>query len=87
MKKCKRFTLPDGFVLDYDKLYVIPTNNECCTVYYGDAGYTFRSSETTEAIEEIIDKFNSIGCTSFQLSKEYLLSVVEKLKEYGYYDT
>lgn len=87
MDKCKKFTLPDDFVLDYDRLYVIPTNEGRCGVFYGDSEYVFKFSETEEALKEIVDKVNSIGCTSFRLSKEDLLAVIEKLKEYGCYDT
>jgi hypothetical protein len=87
MDKCKKFTLPDDFVLDYDRLYVIPANEGQCGVVYGDSEYIFKCSETEEALKEIVDKVNSIGCTSFRLSKEELLAAIEKLREYGCYDT
>lgn len=79
MAKCTKFKPIEGLELNYDNLYVIPANNEGYTAIYGDTMYTFKDSE----VEEICDKFNSIGCTSFQLSKEDLLAVVEKLGRFG----
>jgi len=77
--KCKKFKLPKGFILNYDNLYVIPSNKEEYIATYGDTQYAFNESE----IDEICEKFNQVGCTSFQLSREKLLEIVEKLKEYS----
>ena len=79
MAKCKEFKLPEGLELNYDNLYVIPANNEGYTAIYGDTMYTFTDSEA----EEICEKINSFGCTSYRLSKEDILAVIEKLKEYS----
>lgn len=68
--------LPGEFVLDYDKLYIIPTD-EKYAAYYGDTQYVFNNSE----IEELCDAINSIGCMSFQLSKEDLLSLLEQVNK------
>lgn len=77
--KCKKLKLPKEFILNYDNLYVIPANKEEYIATYGDIQYTFNESE----LDEICEKFNSIGCTSFQLPKESLLAIIEKLKEYS----
>jgi hypothetical protein len=66
-------------MLNYDNLYVIPSNEEEYIATYGDIQYTFNESE----IDEICEKFNQLGCTSFKLSKEDLSEIVEKLKEYS----
>ena len=79
MAKCKEFKLPEGFTLNYDNLYVIPANSDEYTAIYGDTMYTFTDSEA----EEICEKINSVGCTSYRLSKEDILAVIEKLKEYS----
>ena len=34
-----------------------------------------------EKLNEMCDQFNAVGCTSFQLSKEDLAALIEKLKE------
>ena len=79
MSKCKKFKPIEGLPLNYDNLYVFPADEEEYMAFYGDTIYTFKDSEA----EEICDKLNSIGCTSFQLSKEDLLAIIEKLKEYS----
>lgn len=75
MSKCKKFKVPEGFELNYDNLYVIPANDEGYMAVYGDTIYTFKDSE----VAEICDKINSFGCTSFRLSAEDLLKIVERL--------
>ncbi len=79
MSKCKKFNPPEGLPLNYDNLYVIPANDEEYMALYGDTIYTFKDSEA----EEICDKINSVGCTSYRLSKEDLLVIIEKMKEYS----
>jgi hypothetical protein len=75
MAKSQKFNPPEGLVLNYDNLYVFPADGEGYMAMYGDTIYTFKDSE----VEEICDKFNSVGCTSFQLSAEDLLKIVKKL--------
>ena len=77
--KCEKLKIPDGLDLNYDNLYVIPANKEECIALFGDMQFTFKDSE----VEAICDKFNEIGCTSFQLSKEDLEALIEKLKEHS----
>ena len=79
MVKHKKFNPPEGLPLNYDNIYVIPADDEEYMAFYGDTIYTFKDSEA----EEICDKLNSVGCTSFQLSKEDLLAIIEKLKEHS----
>lgn len=77
MIKFKKFKLPEGTILNYDNLYVIPTDmREEWIIYYGDTQYNFHISE----LDEIYEKINSIGCTSFQISKEELLEIIKKLR-------
>lgn len=77
--KCKKFKPQKECILNYDNLYVIPENKEEYIAICGDAQYTFNEYE----IDEFCEKFNQIGCTSFQLSKEELSEILEKLKEYS----
>jgi hypothetical protein len=79
MIKCKKFKPSEGFEFNYDNLYVIPASNKEYTAVYGDTIYTFKDSE----VEEVCDKLNLTGHTSFQLSKEDLLAIVEKLGRYN----
>ena len=79
MAKCKKFKAPKDLPLNYNNLYVIPANAEEYMALYGDTIYTFKDSEA----EEICEKINSVGCTSYRLSKEDLLVIIEKLKEYS----
>lgn len=79
MVKVKKYKPTEPLVLDYDRLFVIPTENNEYTAIYGDTQYTFNDSD----IDEVCDKFNAIGCTSFQISKEDLTALIEKLKECG----
>lgn len=75
MVKCKKFELTEPLELNYDSLYVIPANNSEYTALFGDTQYTFSAEE----IEEMCDKINAIGCTSFQLSKEELVKMIKEL--------
>ena len=77
--KLRKFKPPKGLVLNYDNLYIFPADNREYIVTYGDAQCTFTESE----LSEVCEKFNSLGCTSFQLSKEELLEIIEKLKEHS----
>ncbi len=79
MAKCKKFKAPEGLPLNYDNIYVIPTNSDEYMAFHGDTIYTFKDSEA----EEICEKISSFGCTSYRLSKEDLLAIIEKLKEYS----
>lgn len=79
MTKVKKFKPTEPLVLNYDQLFIIPTKDKKYTAFYGDTEYTFDDTE----IDEMCDKFNAIGCTSFLLSKEELTALIEKLKECG----
>jgi hypothetical protein len=76
MLKCKNFKFSEGLPLNYDNIYIIPSSNKNYTAFYRDMMYTFKDSDA----EEFCDKINSIGCTSFQLSVEDLLKIIEGLK-------
>jgi hypothetical protein len=75
MAKCEKFEAPEGLPLNYDNLYVIPADDEGYMAFYGDTIYIFKDSE----VEDVCDKINSIGCTSFLLSAKDLLKVIERL--------
>ena len=79
MIKVKKNKSTTPLSLNYDQLFIIPTKDREYTALYGDMQYTFNDTD----IDEVCDKFNAIGCTSFQLSKEDLMNVIEKLKERG----
>ena len=79
MVKVKKYKPTEPLVLDYDKLFIIPTKDKKYTAIYGDTEYTFNDTD----INEICDKINEIGCTSFLLSKEDPTALIEKLKECG----
>ena len=76
MVRCTKLKMPDGLNLNYDNLYIIPTNEGAYTALYGDLQYFFTDSE----INELWTKLNA--ATSLQLSEEDLLAVVEKLNTY-----
>ena len=82
MAKCKKFKAPEGLELNYENLYVFPANKEEYIALYGDTECTFKDFE----LEEICDKFNAVGCTSFQLSAEELHKIIEKLKAFLNYE-
>lgn len=79
MVKCKKLKPTEGLEYDYERLYVIPATEGKYTIYYGDTQYKFNKFE----IDDICEKFNSVGCTSFRLSKEDLISVIDKLDKYS----
>lgn len=79
MVKVKKYKPTAPLLLDYDRLFIIPTKGREYTALYGDTEYTFNDTD----INELCDKINEIGCTSFLLSKEDLMNVIEKLKECG----
>lgn len=72
----KEIKLLDELALSYDRLYVFPANGQY-VAFYGDTEYIFNDDE----IQQLCDKFNSIGCTSFQLTKEDLLEILEKINK------
>ena len=76
MIKRKKFKPTEPLVLNYDQLWILPTKDKEYKALYGDTEYTFNDTE----IDEICDKINAIGCTSFQLSKEELVALIEKIK-------
>ena len=78
MIKLKKFKPPKGLELNYDHLYVFPANKDEHTIIYGDTQYNFDQSD----LDKICEKITSVGCTSFMLSKEDLLAVIEKLDIY-----
>lgn len=79
MIKCKKNKPTEPLVLNYDNLWVFPVAEGEYTALYGDTQYTFSQDE----IDEIVDKFNVVGCTSFQISKEELATLLEKMKGYS----
>ena len=74
-----KFEPTEPIVLNYDNLYVLPVNHGEYTALFGDAKYIF----TAEEIDDLCDKINEFGCTSFQLSKDELAVLIEKIKGYG----
>lgn len=79
MVRSKKFKPAEPLVLNYDRLYVLPANHEEYIGLFGDMQYIF----TEEEINEMCDAINEIGCTSFQLSKEELAALIEKIKGYS----
>lgn len=79
MVKIKKYKPTEPLVLDYDRLFIIPTKDKKYTAIYGDTEYTFNDTD----INELCDKINAVGYTSFLLSKEDLMNTIEKLKECG----
>ena len=76
MVRCTKLKIPDGFVFNYDNLYIIPSHKGDYMALYGDLQYFFADDE----IAELCTKLNA--ATTLRLSKEDLLPTVEKLKTY-----
>ena len=76
MFEYKKFEPTEPLKLNYENLYVWPVNHNEYMGLFGDMQYIF----TEEEINEMCDKINSIGCTSFQLSTEELAALIEKIK-------
>ena len=79
MVKVKKYKPTEPLILDYNKLFIIPAKYGDYTAIYGDTEYTFKDTD----IDEVCDKINAAGYTSFLLSKEELTALIEKLKECG----
>ena len=76
MVKRRKFKPTEPLVLNYDNIWVFPLTDGEYTALCGDTQYTFTDTE----LDEICDKINEVGCTSFQLSKEELATLLEKIK-------
>lgn len=60
-------------IQDPNLVYVVP-GDEGSKIWF--KGEECRIEDAT--VLEVIDKFNSIGCTSFQLSKEEIETIIEE---------
>lgn len=76
MVKCNEYKLTDGLILNPDNIWVLPLTDGEYIAFCGDTQYTFSQDE----VDEVCDKINAIGCTSFRLSKEELATLLEKIK-------
>lgn len=77
MVKCNKIKHTDGLVLNYDNLYIFPTTEGEYDALFGDTQYTFSEAE----LNEMCDKINAIGCTSFMLSKEELVQMINNIEK------
>ena len=66
----------DCFVQDPNICYIIPCKKGTQIVFKGEV-----CTIEDVAVMEIVDKFNAIGCTSFQLTKEEIEKMIEELKK------
>ena len=71
-----KLPIPDCLIQDPNLIYVIPCN-EGSKIWF--KGEECRIEDAT--VLEVIDKFNSIGCTSFQLSKKDIEKMIEEFKK------
>jgi hypothetical protein len=67
---------PECLTQDPNLVYVVP-GDKCSKILF--KGEECRIKDAT--VLEVIDKFNAIGCTSFQLSKEEIEAMIEKFKK------
>ena len=71
MIKWTKLSFLNCYVQDPNLVYVIPCDEGSQIWFNGERCL----------VQEIIDKFNSIGCTSFRLTKEEIEKMIEELKE------
>lgn len=68
--------IPECFTQDPDLVYIVPYDNGSKIWLKGEECLVENAT-----IMDIIDQFNAIGCTSFQLSKEDIEAVVEQFEK------
>lgn len=76
MIKWTKLPILDYFSYDSNLTYIIPCEEGSQIWFEGE-----RCIVEDVTVQEIIDKFNTIGCTSFQLTKEEIETMIEELKE------
>ena len=73
MIKWTKLPYPDCLTQDPTLVYVIPCEEGSQILYKGEI-----CTIEGESVVDIVDKFNAIGCTSFQLTKEELEKTIEE---------
>ena len=76
MIKWTKLSFLNCYVQDPNLVYVIPCDEGSQIWFNGE-----RCLVEDVTVQEIIDKFNTIDCTSFQLTKEEIEKMIEELKE------
>ena len=76
MIKWTKLPTPECLTQDPNLVYVVP-GDKCSKIWF--KGEECRIEGVT--VQEVIDKFNAIGCTSFQLSKEEIEKMIEEFKK------
>ena len=76
MVKWTQLIIPECFTQDPDQIYITPYDNGSKIWFQGKECFVENAT-----IMDIIDQFNAIGCTSFQLSKEGIEVVIEQFKK------
>lgn len=76
MIKWIKLSFPECLAQDPNLIYVVPCDDGSTIWLNGE--YCLIEDVT---VQEIIDKFNTIGCTSFQLQKEEIETMIEELKK------
>jgi hypothetical protein len=71
-----KLSTPDCLTQDPNLVYIVPYD-EGSKIWF--KGEECRIEDAT--VQEIIDKFNTIGCTSFQLTKEEIEIMIEEFKK------
>lgn len=73
MIKWTKLPYPDCLTQDPNLVYVIPCDEGSQILYKGEI-----CTIEGESVMDIVDKFNAVGCTSFQLTKEELEKMIEE---------
>lgn len=73
MIKWTKLQIPDCFIQDPNLIYIVPCDDGSKILFKGEACLV-----EDKTVEEIIDKFNSVGCTSFQLTKEEIETLLKE---------
>lgn len=76
MIKWTKLPYPDCLTQDPNLIYVIPCDEGSQIWFEGE-----RCLVEDTTVQEIMDKFNTIGCTSFRLTKEEIEKMIEELKK------
>ncbi len=73
MIKWTKLPFPDCLTQDPNLIYVVPCEEGSQIWFDGE-----RCTVEDATVMEIVDKLNSIGCTSFQLTKEEIEKIIEE---------
>ena len=76
MIKWTKLPFPDCLTQDPTLIYIVPCDEGSKIWFKGEECLV---EDTT--VQEVINKFNTVGCTSFRLTKEEIEKTIEEFKK------